>query len=126
MRRYAVQRGVDPHAGEAPALQAHPTSPAVRDTVIFGGDTFLRVSLDVVTNRAASSSYVIRAVPTASAGSACQTSPSSHVASYPPGIRTSELGWTEEQATAIRRGFSSWTEDWDDPALDAYNVYLQG
>jgi|GEM_PF-4513576 len=32
-----------------------------------------------------------------------------------------DLGWTKEQAIAVRGLFGSFAEDWDDPAMDVYN-----
>jgi hypothetical protein len=32
-----------------------------------------------------------------------------------------ELGWSQEQAVAIRTKLASFVEDWDDPRMDVYN-----
>jgi hypothetical protein len=32
-----------------------------------------------------------------------------------------DLGWTREDAQAVRAQFGVFTEDWDDPAMDVYN-----
>src|SRR4051794_13424247 len=37
-------------------------------------------------------------------------------------ITISDMGWTREQAIAIRGLFSFVAEDWDDPEMDIYNV----
>ncbi|GIK64925.1 MAG: hypothetical protein BroJett018_27190 [Chloroflexota bacterium] len=40
----------------------------------------------------------------------------------PPGELTIEdLGWTPDQAAAIRAQLSAFAEDWDDPAMDVYD-----
>ena len=42
----------------------------------------------------------------------------------PPRLRNltiDDLGWTREQALAIRAELNSFAEDWDDPKLDVYN-----
>jgi len=92
----------------------------IRDGVISEGVTSHRVSLELVTQRPDSRSYVIRST---GATLMRETSTLDHIGR---GIRTSDLGWSPQQAVAIRPGLSSWAEDWDDPALDAYNVYLKG
>jgi hypothetical protein len=39
-----------------------------------------------------------------------------------PGRSISELGWTTEQAAALRHKLSAWADDWNDPAMDAYDA----
>jgi hypothetical protein len=34
----------------------------------------------------------------------------------------SELGWTREQAAAVRHQLAAWAEDWNDPAMDVYDA----
>lgn len=34
----------------------------------------------------------------------------------------SELGWTTEQAAATRHKLAAWAEDWNDPAMDVYDL----
>ena len=34
----------------------------------------------------------------------------------------SELGWTVEQAAAMRHRLSAFADDWNDPAMDAYDA----
>jgi hypothetical protein len=36
-------------------------------------------------------------------------------------ITIADLGWTREQAIAIRGLYGSIAEDWDDPAMDIYD-----
>lgn len=88
--------------------------------VISAVGTNLRVSLELVTQPPASRSYVIRYA------GATMTHTTSTIRHRDQGMPTSELDWSPDKAKAIRQGLSSWVEDWDDPALDAYNVYLQG
>lgn len=92
----------------------------ITDGVISAVGTNLRVSLELVTQRPASRTYVIRYA------SATMTHTASTIPHRDQGMPTSELDWSPEKAKAIRHGLSSWAEDWDDPALDAYNVYLKG
>ena len=33
----------------------------------------------------------------------------------------SELGWTTEKAAAMRHKFAAFADDWNDPAMDAYD-----
>lgn len=33
-----------------------------------------------------------------------------------------DLGWTREQAKAVRAKLSSFAQDWDDPHMDVYNA----
>ena len=34
----------------------------------------------------------------------------------------SELGWTAEQAAALRHKMAAFAQDWDDPAMDVYDA----
>jgi hypothetical protein len=34
----------------------------------------------------------------------------------------SELGWTAEQAAAMRHRFAAFADDWDDPDMDVYDA----
>lgn len=36
-------------------------------------------------------------------------------------LTISDLGWTRDQALAIRGQLASFAEDWDDPAMDVYD-----
>ena len=36
-------------------------------------------------------------------------------------LTIADLGWTREEALAIRAKLSSFAEDWDDPSMDVYN-----
>lgn len=40
------------------------------------------------------------------------------------GLPPSSLGWTREEAMGVRSRLSAWAEEWDDPAMDEYNIYL--
>ncbi len=42
------------------------------------------------------------------------------------GVPPSVFGWTREEARSIRARLSAWAEDWDDPAMDVYNLLLEG
>ncbi len=39
-----------------------------------------------------------------------------------PARSISELGWTTERATAMRYKLAAWADDWNDPAMDAYDA----
>ena len=39
-----------------------------------------------------------------------------------PGLSLRDLGWTREQAKAVRAKLSSFAEDWDDPRMDVYDA----
>lgn len=99
--------------------QAQSMPRRIIDGVISGGTTNLRVSLELVTQRPASRSYIIRNADEMMARI------TSTLSDRDEGMPTSELDWSPEKAKAIRQGLASWAEDWEDPALDAYNVYLQ-
>lgn len=40
------------------------------------------------------------------------------------GIHPSALGWTREETMSARARLNAWAEEWDDPAMDEYNIYL--
>lgn len=40
------------------------------------------------------------------------------------GLHPSELGWTREEAMHARARLNAWAEEWDDPEMDEYNIYL--
>jgi len=40
----------------------------------------------------------------------------------PRGIPVRELGWTKEMVAEARRRLASVADDWDDPAMDAYDA----
>lgn len=120
MSSHLAPRGLDAAGTMGTSSQMQSMPRPIRDGVISGGGTNLRVSLELVTQRPDSRSYVIRGT------GATLMRETSTLEQAGRGIRTSDLGWSPQQAVAIRQGLSSWAEDWDDPALDAYNVYLQG
>lgn len=40
------------------------------------------------------------------------------------GVPLSFVGWTREEAIDVRARLNAWAEEWDDPEMDEYNIYL--
>lgn len=120
MSSHPATRGLNAAGDVSGSSQLQSIPHRIADGVVSGVGANLRVSLELVTQRPASRSYVIRYA------GATMTHTTSTLLPRDQGMPTSELDWSPDRAKAIRQGLSSWVEDWDDPALDAYNVYLQG
>lgn len=120
MSSHPDPRQLDATGDVGTSPQAQSMRRRITDGVISGAATNLRVSLELVAQRPASRSYVIR-----NAGTTMTRTTSERHRCH-QGIPTSELDWSPAQAKAVRQGLSSWAEDWDDPALEAYNLHLQG